>query len=62
MAKPKSAFENAANTFEDKGKREWAKAKAMEKEGNSDAGYAFNSAKKSFDTAKRARESAEKAK
>ena len=56
MAKSKETFEKVAKFFTEKGQKEWAKAK------NGDGGHHFANARKAFDTAEKATDSAKKAK
>lgn len=57
MGKSKETYERVANTYEQMGKIKWAKAK-----NNPDKGYLYNEARKNFETAKKARATAEKMK
>lgn len=56
MTKSKETYEKVAKFYNEKGQKEWAKAK------NGEGGHHFASARKAFDTAGRALESAKKAK
>lgn len=52
--KSKETFEKVAETFEKKGAKDWAKAK------NGEGGFYYESARRNFSTADKARESAKK--
>lgn len=56
MVKSKQTFEKVAKFFNEKGQKEWAKAK------NGEGGHHFSNAKKAFDTAGKAMDSSKKAK
>ena len=57
MAKSKETYLRVAETYEKMGKKKWAEAK-----NNPDEGYKYQQARDNFDTARRARESANKMK
>lgn len=56
MAKSRETYEKVADTFEKKGDKEWAKAKAGE------GGHHFENARRNYATAEKAREAAKKSK
>ena len=57
MPKSKETYEKVAEFYEKQGKKRWAEAK-----NNPDEGYKYKMARDNFETARKARESAKKAK